>query len=382
VNAVTTTDAQAPATTGRIEKVRALLEEQQLDALLISDPFNRRYLSGFTGSNGYLIVSRFSLQIATDFRYWEQAERQCPEFELFKFANPMKDWFANLMRPWGGHKVGFEAASLSYGAVQEMRELIGDMEAGDRAELVPTNGLVEKLRAIKEPAEVAAIERVIALGDAAFEAVAARIEPGWTERAVAWEIEQYIRAHGGDGVSFSTIVAGGTWGALPHARPRDVPLREGEAVVIDMGALLDGYCSDMTRTVCLGEPDARFKEIYDIVLAAQLAAEAMIEPGMDGEKAHMLAQSVIDEAGYGEQFGHGLGHGIGLQVHEAPRIAKRSEDVLQDGMLFSVEPGIYLPEWGGVRIEDLVVLENGRCRVLTRAPKLLFAGGEAPSRRE
>ena len=370
-----TTHPTVPATGARIEKLRATLEEQNLDALLVSEGHNRRYLSGFTGSNGYLVIGRSETQIATDFRYWEQAEKQCHGFELFKSVGPLKDWFGDLMRPWGGRKIGFEAGDVSYDTFRQMRELVGELPESDRPELVPTTGIVEGLRAIKEPEEVAALQRVIDLGDAALEAVAARVEPGWTEKQVAWEIEQYVRTHGGDGMSFSTIVAGGAYGALPHARARDVVLQEGQGVVIDMGALLDGYCSDMTRTIFLGTPDAQFKKVYDIVLTAQLAAEELIEDGMEGETAHNLAHAVIEEAGYGEQFGHGLGHGIGLQVHEAPRLAKRSTDMLKNGMVFSVEPGIYIPEWGGVRLEDLAVLENGRCRVLTKAPKLRFAGG-------
>jgi Xaa-Pro aminopeptidase len=364
-----------PTTVNRLTRLRALLEEQKLDALLVGDPFNRRYLSGFTGSNGYLVIGRDDAQIATDFRYWEQVGAQCAGLELFKTVGPLADWFGELMRPRGGRKVGVESGSLSLKDYREMRDLIGNLPAQDRAELVPTTGLVEGLRVIKEPEEVAALERVVALGDAAFEAVAARIEPGWTEKQVAWEIEQYVRTHGGDGMSFQTIVAGGPRGALPHARATDAPIEERQAVVIDMGAIVDGYCSDMTRTIVLGAPDARFKQIYDIVLTAQLAAEELIEDGMEGEAAHLIAHRVIEEAGFGEEFGHGLGHGIGLQVHEAPRVAKRSTDVLKNGMVFSVEPGIYLPDWGGVRIEDLVVLEDGRCRVLTAAPKFRFAGG-------
>jgi Xaa-Pro aminopeptidase len=359
----------------RIESVRAALEEQKLDALLVTDQHSRRYLSGFTGSAGMLLIGRLEALIAADFRYWDQARQQAPGFDLFKTVGPLADWFSDFVRPFGGRRIGFEAASLSFDLVRQMRELIGNLPPGDRSELIPTTGIVENLRSIKDAEEVAALERAIALGDAALDAVAGRIEPGWTEKQVAWEIEQYVRTHGGDAMSFQTIVAGGPWGALPHARARDAVLVEGQGIVIDMGVLLDGYCSDMTRTIFLGQPNAKFTSIYDIVLTAQLTAEEMIEEGMEGEAAHRLAHLVIEEAGYGEQFGHGLGHGIGLQVHEAPRVALKSKDVLKNGMVFSVEPGIYLDGWGGVRIEDLVVLENGRCRVLTAAPKLRFAGG-------
>jgi len=371
---MTATHPIAPAQATRLERLRAVLEEQKLDGLLVTEPHNRRYLSGFTGSAGTLRIGRVEAALATDFRYWEQAEAQAGGYELVKTVGPIADWFGDLVRPYGGLRLGIEGGDVSYDLFRQMRELVADLPPGDRPELVPIAGVVEGLRAIKDAKEVTALERVIALGDAAFEDVAARVAPGWTERQVAWEIEVYIRTHGGDGLSFPTIVAAGPRGAMAHARAGDTALEEGQAVVIDMGALLDGYCSDMTRTIVLGGADTRFKQVYDIVLTAQLAAEEMIEPGMEGETAHLLAHRVIEEAGYGEEFGHGLGHGIGLQVHEAPRIAKRSTDVLKDGMAFSVEPGIYIPGWGGVRIEDLVVLENGRCRVLTKAPKLRFAG--------
>jgi Xaa-Pro aminopeptidase len=235
--------------------------------------------------------------------------------------------------------------------------------------------LVEKLRIQKEPGEVQALQAAVDLGDAAFVHVAERIEPGWTEKQVAWEIEKYIREHGGDGLSFDTIVAGGPWGAMPHAYPRERKLEKGEGVVIDMGSDVDGYMSDLTRTIFLGKPDDQFKRIYDIVLTAQLTAEEMVKPGMTGEECHMIAHNVIEAAGYGETFGHGLGHGIGLQVHEAPRVGRTSSDVLEDNMVFTIEPGVYVTGWGGVRIEDMVVLENGKARIMSTSPKLAFAGG-------
>jgi Xaa-Pro aminopeptidase len=359
--------------TNRVQKLRAALEEHGLDALLVTQEHNRRYLSGFTGSAGMLLIGRDAAWIATDFRYWEQAEGQAAGFTLVKAERDLGDWFPAFVAPLGGRRVGFEAGHVSFDMYRRLRDLLGERPVAVRPELVPTTGLVEELRRIKEPEEIAALEAAVALGDAAFQEVAHRVRPGWTERQVAWEIEKYIREHGGDGVSFPTIVAGGPWGAMPHARPRAVPLKEGEGVVIDMGALLAGYCSDMTRTLFLGEPDERFRRIYDIVLTAQLTAEELIEAGMSGKTAHELAARVIDEAGYGDRFGHGLGHGIGLQVHEAPWLRPTSTDVLADGMVFSVEPGIYIPGWGGVRIEDLVVLEHGRCRVLTRSPKVHVA---------
>ena len=204
--------------------------------------------------------------------------------------------------------------------------------------------------------------------------MAARLEPGWTEKQVAWEIEKYARGHGAEALSFPTIVAAGPWGAMPHAQPREEVIKDGDGVVIDMGVNLNGYMSDLTRTIFIGKPDDKFKKIYDIVSAAQLTAEELVRSGMTGGEAHMLAHRVIDEAGYGENFGHGLGHGVGLQIHESPRVGRSSEDTLLDGMVLTVEPGIYLSDWGGIRIEDMGYLDDGRYVSFTKAPKLQFTG--------
>jgi Xaa-Pro aminopeptidase len=353
----------------RLAKLRTRLDAERLDALFVSDPFSRRYLSGFTGSSGYLLIDPVRAVLATDFRYWEQAGQQAPAFELFQAVGPITDWLGELFAPLGGKRIGFEQQTLTYGEYRTITGIIEELPSGGRPQFLPAPPIVEELRAIKDAGELQALEAAIALGDAAFLHAAERVRPGWTERQVARLIEDYIKDHGGEGTSFTTIVAGGARGAMPHARAGEHELREGEGVVIDMGALLDGYCSDMTRTIFLGEPTRQFEAVYDIVFTAQRTAEELIEPGMTGEYAHRLAQRVIEEAGHGEHFGHGLGHGIGLQVHEAPRLALKSTSVLAEGQVFSVEPGIYISGWGGVRIEDLVVLEHGRCRVLSSAPK-------------
>jgi Xaa-Pro aminopeptidase len=313
--------------------------------------------------------------IAVDFRYYEQAERESPEFKLFQAVGGMKKWLPDLIgeAKLGGRKLGFESEGITYGMYATLRDGVAEVPESDRPTLAPTNGVVEALRSIKEPEEIEALDRAVALGDAAFEHVAARIEPGWTEKQVAWEIEKYARENGAEGLSFPTIVAAGPWGAMPHAQPRDHVINEGDGVVIDMGVNLDGYMSDLTRTVFVGKPDDQFRKIYDIVLAAQLTAEELVRTGMTGGDAHMIAHKVIEEAGYGENFGHGLGHGVGLQVHEKPGVGRTSTDVLEDGMVITVEPGIYLPGWGGVRIEDMGYLKDGKYVSFTRAPKLQFA---------
>jgi Xaa-Pro aminopeptidase len=285
----------------------------------------------------------------------------------------MEEWLPGMLEGLGGKRIAFEEAHVSYRGYRSLRKIVQGLPEAQRPKLVPTVDIVERLREIKEPDEIAALQAAVDLGDAAFQYVAERLEPGWTEQQVAWEIEKYIREHGGDGLSFDTIVGSGPRGAMAHAFPTDRVLQKGEGVVIDMGVKLDGYMSDLTRTIFIGKPDDEFKRIYDIVLAAQQAAEEMVEAGMTGEQAHLLAHHVIDEAGHGEAFGHGLGHGVGLQVHEAPRLAKTSKDVLEEGMVFTIEPGIYLTGWGGVRIEDMVVLENGKARIMSRAPKMTTA---------
>ena len=362
----------------------------ELDGLLVSSPVedtfgdvgaNRRYLSGFTGSVGYLLITQEAAFIAVDFRDHEQAQHEAAGFTPFAASGPLPDWFASLVSEAElvGKRLGFQAGDITFATYQTIAKAVKDMPASQRPKLLAAPPLVEQLRAIKDADELAAIQRAVDLGDEAFMAIAQRIEPGWTEAQVAWEIEKYIREHGGEGVSFEIIVAAGPWAAMPHARPRDEKIRKGEPIIIDMGVRLGGYCSDLTRTLVLGQPDEQFDKIYDIVLTAQLTAEALITRDMIGEQAHLLAHNVIVETGYGENFGHPLGHGVGLQIHERPHLARASKDVLADGMVFTIEPGIYISGWGGVRIEDMVVLEDGRPRVLTKAPKLGVAAGAQKS---
>ena len=358
----------------RLGRVREALAIAGLDGLLVSNAFNRRYLSGFTGTSGWVLVGKEIVSLATDFRYWEQVGSQAPAVSLYKQEGPQAEWLPGFVEVLGGGKLGFEARDLTVSAHKQLRDTIAGMPAPKRPALVQTEELVEQVRAVKEAAELVALERAVHLGDEAFGHVAEVMRPGWTELRVAWEIEKYAREHGAEAMSFATIVGGGPWGAMPHAFPRAEVIEEGRPIVIDMGVIVDGYCSDMTRTIVLGEPDAKFREIYDIVLVAQETAEATIESGMTGTEAHMIAQNIIAEAGYEENFGHGLGHGVGLEIHEHPRLGRTSQDTLEDGMVITVEPGIYLPGWGGIRIEDMGVLENGRYRNFTTAPKLRMVG--------
>jgi Xaa-Pro aminopeptidase len=366
----------------RLTRLREKMADHKLDGFLVGAPAedifhtlaaNRRYLSGFTGSMGWLLVTDDKSFIAVDFRYVEQAQRESPGFTIFQTVGGIEKWFADLIGEAGlpGKRIGFESSDLTVGTFQAMKKSIESLAAADRPKLLSAPPIVQELRVIKDAEEIAAIQRAVDVGDAAFSAVSQLIEPGWTEAKIAWEIEKHARENGAEHLSFPTIVAAGPHGAMPHAMPRDHAVKEGDGIVIDMGVIVDGYCSDLTRTIVVGKPDAKFLEIYDIVLTAQRTAEEVVRTGMSGDEAHMLAHNVIAEAGYGENFGHGLGHGVGLLVHEGPRLARNSKDELVDGMVATIEPGIYITGWGGVRIEDQVVFENGRARTMSQAPKLM-----------
>jgi len=343
--------------------LRQKLAEQDLDAILITQPENRRYLSGFTGSAGVLLISQKQAVLATDFRYYEQVEKQAPDFRLAKITDKFKTLLPELVHQAGAKGVGFESTHLTVDQHQEWQEV------AEGFELVPTKELVERIRAIKDEGELGKIRKAIALADEAFAHIVGFIEPGMTEKEVAWELEVFMRTRGAEKLAFDIIVGSGPNGAMPHATVSERAIRAGEPIVIDMGAMVDSYNSDLTRTICAGRPNDKFKEIHAIVLEAQLTAEQSIKPGMQGKQADGIARQVIEEAGYGENYGHPLGHGVGLAVHEKPGVGRLSEDVLEPGMVFTVEPGIYLPGWGGVRIEDIVVMSEDGVEVLTQARK-------------
>ena len=349
----------------RLDALRAALDEHQLDGILITAPENRRYLSGFTGSAGNLIVTRDDAVLATDFRYTEQAASQAPGFRVVRIGAP--GWLPPLAKEMGVRKLGFESAHVTVAAHTALVKSLADADAG--VELTPTTELVEPQRALKDPDELALITRAVEISDRAFEQVAPTIQVGDTEQSVAWRLEMAMREGGAEALAFDIIVAAGPNGAMAHHRADDTPIQEGQPVVMDFGAKYQGYCSDITRTICIGTPDETFRVIYDTVLGAQMTASATVEAQMTGEQCDGLARSIIEKAGHGDKFGHSLGHGIGLAVHEDPRVGPRAANTLLDGAVFTIEPGIYIPGWGGVRIEDIVVLENGRARTLTKAHK-------------
>jgi Xaa-Pro aminopeptidase len=356
---------ESKGATMRLSKLRETLAADGLDAMFVTQPQNVRYLSGFTGGDGsVLVVTRQEAVVVTGFIYREQVQREAPDWELVEAKDRLISVFPDLVARLGVRRVGFESTHLTVDRHREWAEALPDCE------LVPVKGVVEGLRSVKGEDEIDAIAKAVVLADSAFAHIVKLIRPGMTEKEVGWELEKYMRTHGAEKVSFDIIVGSGPNGAMPHATVSERVIRAGEPIVMDLGAVVGGYCSDLTRTILLGEPDENFRTVYDTVLRAQVHAEAKIVPGMTGQEADAIAREIIAEAGYGGAFGHGLGHGVGLAVHENPRVSRvEGENVLEPAMVFTVEPGIYLPGWGGVRIEDIVVLHEDGCQVLSRAPK-------------
>ncbi len=351
----------------RLEKLRQTLQRDNLDAMLITRPENQRYLSGFRGGEAALLITQQQALLLTDFRYYDQVAEEAPLFELVKVDSKMGSVLKGLVKKHGVRTLGFESAHLHFAEYKAWRQ------ATRGTKWVTTSSVTEDIRAIKDKQELASTRKAVAIADEACEHIRTFVQPGMTEKQVAWELEMYMRNHGAEGVAFPFIVGAGPNGAKPHAVPLDRPIREGELIVLDTGARVDGYNSDLTRTICLGQPDSKMREIYDIVLRAQLAAEKGAKPGMKGKEIDAIARKVIADAGYAQAFGHGLGHGVGLAVHEKPGAGARSDDVMQPGMVCTIEPGIYLSGWGGVRIEDMVLFTERGVQVLTRARKDLSA---------
>jgi Xaa-Pro aminopeptidase len=349
----------------RVAAVRERLETEGLDALLVSGPENRRYLSGFTGTAGTVLITARGSWFITDFRYVDQAKQQCEGFEVVNQGTSFVETLADLLRADGVKRVGFEQDILTYGEVERLRGI--EDQAG--AKLVPTSGIVESLRQIKDAQELQCIERAARIADEAFAHMLEWLRPGVTEAEAALELETAMRRLGASGVAFTTIVASGERSALPHGVASNKVIERGDLVTFDFGAVYEGYCSDLTRTVVMGPPSERQKEIYDIVLQAQRAALEGARPGLTGRELDAIARGYIEERGYGDAFGHSLGHGLGLAVHEEPRVSRQGEEVLKPGMVVTIEPGIYLSGWGGVRIEDDIVLTDDGARILTHAKK-------------
>ena len=346
---------------GRGDRLEARLAERELDRMLVTDLTNVRYLTGFTGTNGACVCGPGVRLFLTDFRYTERAAAEVEDWETVTITS---DWLKGVAERLEG-RVGFEDDQMSVRLLGKLKEKLGE-----GTEMVAAGGQVEELRRVKDDDELAKIAEASKLADEVWRWTLEQGLAGRPEREVARAAEARIRELGGD-PSFPAIVAAGTNGALPHAEPGEREIGRGELVVFDMGAKVDGYCSDGTRTFATGEPGEEARAVYEVVRAAQQAALEAIRAGVKGEDVDTAARKLIDDAGHGEHFGHALGHGVGLEVHEGPRLSQRSEDVLAPGEVVTVEPGIYLPGNSGVRIEDLVVVTDEGLRNLSSLPKEL-----------
>ena len=353
----------------RLARLGAKLEPAEVDAMLVTDPVNIRYLCGYDGSNGLLVVRPDGAVFLTDFRYLEGA-RYMEDFLDLRQANIdlVKAAAAQLAEfAPGAERIGFESANMTV----SRHGLLDD--AGVHS--VPLAGVCENLRLVKEEGELDAIRRSAALIQPVLEAIAAEGLVGHTERAVAWRVRELFHQGGAEGISFDTIVASAEAGALPHAFPRDVAIVPNTLVTIDLGCILDGYCSDCTRTFATGDLPDELAAAYDLCLQAQLAGMAGIRAGITGAAADGIVRGVIEAAGHGDHFQHGTGHGVGLDIHEGPRLGKTGTATLEPGMIVTVEPGIYLPGVGGVRIEDLAIVTADGLERLTGYPKELIVCG-------
>jgi len=354
----------------RIDELRGKFQDFGIDTLWIVRPENRRYLSGFkapdgglTESSGSLLITFDKALLITDSRYTTQAEKEVVGFEILMQKRGLVETLSKALKQLGAKRVGFEGGYVIWELFQEVNDRLS--KQSPPKELVPLSGVVEEMREIKEPAEVEILRVSAKLMSDVLGRVIADLELGQSEREVAWRIETLIREQGADGPAFPPIVASGPNSALPHATPTERTLRKGEPIIIDVGAMVDGYCSDMTRTVFLGEPSDDVKEIYTAVREAQISALQSVKPDMKTTEADSIARDHISKAGYGAYFGHSLGHGIGLAPHEKPTLAPLKPRPLREGMVFTIEPGIYIPEKGGVRLEEMVILGRDGAELIT-----------------
>lgn len=352
----------------RVERLCAQMDELSIESLLVTSRPNVRYLSGFTGSAGSLLVGKEFAVLLTDKRYTLRARSEAPGFEVVVPENPDDDVLKTQMESRGLRKIGFEANHITVKTLEGWREKYGELGI----EWVPTNGVVEELRMVKDAQEVASIREACGIADAAFRHIQLFLQPEAVELDVAMELEFYMRRQGARRPAFESIVASGEHSAMPHAEVSERRFQPGDFVTLDFGAEVNGYCSDITRTVVIGKATPEQRRLYEVVLEAQLRAIDAIKPGVKGADVDAIARQVITDAGYGDYFIHSLGHSLGLSVHDGPGLGQKSEVVLEPGMVFTVEPGIYIEGFGGVRIEDDVLVTEAGVELLTHSPKHLM----------
>jgi Xaa-Pro aminopeptidase len=354
----------------RLAKLREKFKENEIDGILVTSNYNRRYISGFTGTAGVALITEKEAKFITDFRYVDQASEQAVNFEIVQHKASLLEEIANQLNELGIKKLGFEKAYVSFAQYEEYKNHFTNTE------LVPVSGMIENLRLIKDGQEIKILKEAAQIADAAFDHIISYIKPGLTELDVSNELEFFMRKQGAASSSFDIIVASGIRSAFPHGVASSKVIKKGELVTLDFGAYYKGYCSDITRTVAVGKPTSELEKIYQTVLEAQLRGMNGIKPGMTGKEADALTRDYITEQGYGEYFGHSTGHGLGMEVHEGPGLSMKSDTILQPGMVVTVEPGIYISGVGGTRIEDdTVITENGN-ETLTYSTKELLIIGE------
>jgi Xaa-Pro aminopeptidase len=357
----------------RVDQLRDKLAGEEFDTLMVLQQENRRYLSGFTGEDGQcdesagaLFITAEELLLATDSRYETQARTEAPQFEIYRYEKGLTKEIPAILGKLRTKRLAFESVRIPFLWFQELEKEL--KEAGLSVPLIPTKDLVENLRLTKSPEEVHAIRRSLALCEAVFERLLKELLPGPTEKELAWAIEKGLREEGAEALAFPPIVASGPNAALPHAVPGNRVIGLGEPILFDWGARLNGYCSDISRTILLGDPDPTFKKVYQVVKDAQAKAVEAMRAGVSTKAVDEVARNHIGDQGFGDRFGHGLGHGVGLAVHEGPRLSPLRPMVLEAGMVTTVEPGIYIPGWGGVRLENMVVVQEGGAMILNKEP--------------
>lgn len=349
----------------RVNNLRKQMKSEGISSFLITSPYNLRYLTGFTGTTGLALIGLEEAFFITDFRYTEQAAKQCVGFEIVKNVGPILEVVADLVESKNIENLGFEESFVPFKQYVELEGLL-------EVDLIPVSGMVEELREVKDEEEIAIVEKACEIADKAFSHILTYIKPGMTEIQVANELDFYMRSLGASSVSFETIVASGLRSAMPHGVASEKVIEQGDMITIDFGCYYNGYVSDMTRTISLGEPSDKLREIYNVVKEAQQKVLDVAKPGMTGVELDAVARDYIASKGYGEAFGHSTGHGIGLEIHEGPNVSKLAEKAFVPGNIITNEPGIYLPGIGGVRIEDdMLVTENGIKR-LTHSEKELI----------
>ncbi|MGX6978515.1 M24 family metallopeptidase [Vagococcus elongatus] len=349
----------------RVDKLRDKMKEQSISSFLVTSPYNLRYVSGFTGTTGLALITMNKAYFVTDFRYTEQAAEECEGYEIIQNIGPIYDEVKTIVDQDSLTSLAFEETFVTYGTYQVLSELLA-------CDLLPVKGIIEELREVKEPSEILVIKKACEIADQAFEHILDFIEPGMTELTVANELDFFMRSLGASGVSFDTIVASGVRSAMPHGVASKKTIQKGDLITLDYGCYYEGYVSDMTRTIALGEPTEKLKELHQLVLDAQLMVIEAAKPGMTGVQLDGVARNYFASKGHAEAFGHSTGHGIGLEIHEGPNVSRLAEKTFVPGNVITNEPGLYYPEVGGVRIEDdLLVTESG-VELLTHSSKELI----------